>query len=255
MTLSDLSLLGINEVTFTITSLVIDFVFVLVAYLFKAIAIYTMAKRRGVSGRWMAWVPFLNYVVLGRLIGRAVIWGLNLKNVGVWVALTAFVSTLLTELLNFGYYVDMISKILNVTITFENAFVTAWANGTSILFTVTYYVNMVVNLANIFFEVSMIFLIFRLYNPERATLYSFLSIFFDFLFGIFLFTLRYREPVDYAGYMRARYDGNYGGYNTDYRRYDGDKKEENDPFPEFRQIEEKSYTPPESEDKNDDFFN
>ena len=101
----------------------------------------------------------------------------------------------------------------------------------------------------------MIFLIFRLYKPEKATMYSFLSIFFDFLFGVLLFTLRNEEPVDYAGYVRARYDGNFGGYNTDYRRYEPPQtKEEDDPFPEFKQVDDKPFTSNENEDKGDGFF-
>ena len=44
----------------------------LALFVLKGVAIYTMAKRRSFDKLWMAFVPFLNFILLGKIIGKVV---------------------------------------------------------------------------------------------------------------------------------------------------------------------------------------
>lgn len=44
-----------------------SFLFSVAVYVFTALALYTMANRRGISKPWMAWIPVVNVWVLGSL--------------------------------------------------------------------------------------------------------------------------------------------------------------------------------------------
>ena len=45
-------------------------VFGLLAWIFSAVALSAMAKRRFVKGRWLGWFPLLNLILLGRIHDR-----------------------------------------------------------------------------------------------------------------------------------------------------------------------------------------
>ena len=42
----------------------------LALYVLKAVAIFLMAKKCGLKNKWMSFVPYLNFVVLGKLAGH-----------------------------------------------------------------------------------------------------------------------------------------------------------------------------------------
>lgn len=260
----------------SITSLIM----MIVGYVFKGIAVYAMAKRENLKNKWFAWIPFLNYVLIGKLIGKAVVWGVEIKNLGLWVCLTSFFNFLMNALLNAGFYVTLLNEMMNgsAIIKAANPFIEEWLNQSGVLWTVCFYLNSAVNLVYIFMYVSLVFLVFRQYKPERSLLFSILSIFVECLFGIFLFTVRNNEKVNYNDYLRSRannynynnyrrYDGN--GYNNrnDYTVYRGGSDGDDDPFPEFSNNKKSSddngvgyggnsgFDKRNRSDDGDDFFN
>lgn len=54
-------------IQFGIVAAVLLGVFLLLFYLLLSISIYTMAERRGIAGAFCAWIPFLRWIVLGRV--------------------------------------------------------------------------------------------------------------------------------------------------------------------------------------------
>ncbi len=234
------------EVVASIIDLFVTVALAIVGYVFKSIAIYQMAKKRGFKNLWLAFIPFANWILIGQLIGTAIVWGMKFKNVGVFTALTSFISFVMSLLLNFAYYLTAIQVIFNVTITFTSPFMKEIIAQDNAFFMVLTSVSWIIQLANIFFEVSAIHLIFRMYKPERTVLYTILSIFFDFLFGIFLFTIRKNEKTTFEDYLRKQAEArrayynqntyNYNPYNNNNNMNNGtentEKKDEN-PFPEF----------------------
>ena len=223
-------------------SLCVDYGFMIAAYVFKCIALYTMAKKQNLKNIWMCFVPFLNFIIIGKLIGKAVVWGMQVKNIGLVVCILSFVSFVFSLAYSYRTFVDLIYQVPNGQhITFENGFLNFLYNINStskVINVILYYVKFFIDLAEIIFEVSMVFMIFRKYNPQRAMLFSILSIFFESLFGIFLFVSRNNDPVDYSAYRvyERRYYGGYPGNNASGQN-GGDNANvgtpADDPFPEF----------------------
>lgn len=245
MIFSNLSMLTDSTIFYIIT-LFVDGAFMLTAYVFKCIALYVLSNRQRLKNKWMCFVPFLNFIIIGKLIGKSVIWGLQIKNVGVVVCILSLVNFLFSIAYNFK---PMANLIFNVAegqkIIYSNAFLNFLyeINSTSSVINIfLYYVKFFIGIAEIVFEVSMIFLVFRKYNPQRAMLFGILSIFFESLFGIFLFVSRNNDPVDFSSYRvyERRYYGGYPGndYNdANYSSRGGNSPQsndvDNDPFPEF----------------------
>jgi hypothetical protein len=215
-----------------------------------------MAKRRGIKKLYMCFIPFVNFVVLGKLIGRTNIWGLKIKNIGLWLAIISAFTFVTDQLLLVGDYIFVLERVfLGGYIEFSSQIIIDFLNYEGVIYSIISICNMVVSLAELFLEIGLIFTVFRLYKPERATLYSFLSIFLgDLIFGILLFSVRNNNYVTIDDFLRmraeqnrARYGGYYGGYNNSngnntsgnqwgnpYNNNGGQNSyEEKDPFPEF----------------------
>ncbi len=232
---------------------IIGILFTIVCFVFKGLAIYYMAKQKGLKKLWISFVPFLNYYLLGKVLGKAIIWGKPIKNVGLWVAIVSLVQFVLNTLLSVGYY-NAIIEYLGYSVEYTSKFFENWAKGEGWLYTIVSLISMVVDLAYILFHVSIVFLTFRKYNPQRALLFSILSIFIDGLFGILLFVSRKNKPFSYEDYIRMQqrsyygggyYGGAYNPNNQNANQGEAPKKPE-DPFPEFNS----------DNDKNDNnFFN
>lgn len=221
----------------TVIGLFLSIALAVVGYVFKSIAIYQMAKKRKFKNLWLAFIPFANWILIGKLIGTAIVWGMKFKNVGVFTAITSFVSFVISFFLYFNDYASDISTVFHIPVPTIEFLPYEFMILTS--------VSWIIELANIFFEVSAIHLIFRMYKPERTVLYTILSIFFDFLFGIFLFTIRNNEKTTFEDYLRKQAEArrayysqntyNYNPYNNNNMNNgteNTEKKDEN-PFPEF----------------------
>lgn len=223
---------------------VINVLFVIAMFIFKGIAIYTIAGRKGIENRWLAFIPFVNWLLLGKVIGRVKLWGHELKNLGFWVCITSAVDFIFTLIMNYNSYVYLLSNLLHATP------ILPLINTNSITFLAIELLSYVVSLAYIFFEVNIIFATFRIYFPEKALLFSLLSIFLE-IFGVLLFAVRNREEVSYEEYVRRRYASynssrynnggynGYNGYNNGNGGYNGGNNRGNtsngyeNPFPEF----------------------
>jgi hypothetical protein len=235
-------------------------IFWLVGHIFLSISIYYMTKKQGYKKLWLSFIPLVNLIPLGKLLGKTVVWGKTIKNVGVWACIFCAISTVVNFLLNIGYYLSLAQTAFGVTFVITNDFLYSWIMGTNAVAMVISYVSLIFDLGYIFFYVSLVFLTFRLYNPGRAFLYAILSVFIDPLFGIFLFVSRknpryivvHRQPPQggyYGGgyYGGGYYNGNPQNFNNNQNQNQNQKPE--NPFPEFGEGENKST------DTGDDFFN
>ncbi|MBR6737963.1 MAG: hypothetical protein IKL82_06390 [Clostridia bacterium] len=239
----------------------------LFGFIFTAIASFQMAKRRGLKNAWLAFIPFAQWALIGKLAGESNVFGKIIKNAGLFVAIFSGSVFLLETIYNLGYYIDLFARFFDVTITFNSAFIQdfLFTNKYLFIYEIISWLVIVIDIIYIFFEVTVVFQIFRRYRPQSATLYAILSIFFEFTFGIFLFTVRKNNPVNYQDYMRSRYYTNYNRYNgyNPYGTYNGQnannynpqnekKVKEEDPFPEFSNKDD--FTSGSGNDKND-YFN
>ena len=249
----------INAVEGLIISLIVSLLIAFVGFLLKAIAIFIMAKKQGLKNKWFAFVPFLNYVLLGKLIGPIRIFRVKMKNAGLFLAIVSFSLEVVYILLNLGYYKAVLETIFPISISVSTEFARAWFAGEGVLYIFVHIIGYILNIAEIFISISLIFAIFRKYAPEKMFLYGLISVFIDFFFGIALLLVANRTPVDYESYIRKMREQQMNNYNA-YNGYNGyqnpygyrkpqEPKEE--PFPEFSNKESE-----EIKDKsNDEFFN
>ena len=235
-------------------SFITEVIFWLVGHIFLSISIYHMTKKQGYKKLWLSFIPLVNFIPLGKLLGKTVVWGKTIKNVGVWACVFCAISTLVNFVLSIGYYLNLVQTAFGVTFVITNEFLYSWILGTNVVAMVISYVSLIFDLGYIFFYVSLVFLTFRLYNPGRAFLYAILSVFVEPLFGIFLFVSRnnpkhviVRVQPPQGGYYGGGY---YGGYNP--QQPPQNKKPVENPFPEFGDEENKGSN---SSSSSDDFFN
>ena len=100
----------LNSPEFALISFISDIVVWLVGHLFLSFAIFIMCKKQGFKKLWLSFIPFINLIPLGKLVGKTTVWGVKLKNVGFWACITGIVCTLCNFLLDIGYYLSLIEQ-------------------------------------------------------------------------------------------------------------------------------------------------
>ncbi len=233
-------------------SFVTDVIFWLIGHIFLSLSIYYMSKKQGYKNLWLSFIPFINFILLGKIVGKTTVWGVKISNVGFWVCITSAVSVLFTILIDLAYYVYLFEYLFNVTVEVSSEFLYTWLSHENAVWLILFYASGIVDIAQIFFFVSLVFLTFRLYNPQRSFLYAILSVFVEPLFGIFLFVSR-KNPKHVIVRVQPPQGGYYGGgfygtpQNFNQNSQNANKKPEN-PFPEFGEDQKPT-------DTGDDFFN
>ena len=243
----DLELLLMNEVYITTIGNIINFLLLAVSFVFKSIAIYVLSKRNGFKKLYLAFIPFLNFILVGKLIGKIMVFGRPIKNIGVWVCIVSALEFLLGFSTYVGVLEDVLSLVLNASVTINVPLIDKLEQNLSLSYALL-IASLVVSIVKIFFNVSMMFALFRKYVPQKYFLYGILSVFFDFMFGFLLFSLRKKEPMTQEDYYRemARRRGYYvyrvnpNDFNNPYNSHNQYNKQstkpsqtEEDPFPEF----------------------
>ena len=233
MTLEELELyLGQEAVQdIKLYSFIISSIITIAVFILKAIAIKTMAKNKGLNKLYLAYIPFFNYILLGKVIGTCFLFRKKVDNIGLLVTIATLTSFVLKTLLELGYYVNSLEEFFGFTISYDNIFVSNWMGRTGTFFTVIWYLYDVLAIIEIVLMASIIFFVFRKFAPERAFIYSLISIFFDFMFGPLLFVIRNKKALTYDDFLRTRVrvvPNTYDNFNKDYG-----KNPNSDPFPEF----------------------
>ena len=173
----------INEELLLLLTLSCSVAVTVVTFVLKGIGLYTIAKRENVKKPYYAFIPFLSFYLLGKIVGGVKIFGYHVKNVGL--------ITMITMLL---YYVT--AAVYDGFMCYENIvglFTTGKLGSVidkygSVWIDVVLSVLMTVSrLVYVVFGIFMIFTFFLYYGGKYQLLFSLLSIFFDPLFGIFVF--------------------------------------------------------------------
>ncbi len=215
-----------------IASYIISSIITIGFFILKAIAIRTLAKNKGLDKLYLAYIPFFNYILLGKVIGMCFLFRKKVNNIGVLVTISTLVCFIVRTLLNLGYYVDNLIDLLGFTgIEYDSVFVSNWMARQGTFYVVIWYLYDILSIIEIILTASIIFFIFRKYVPERAFIYSLVSIFFDFMFGPLLFVIRNKKVSSYDEFLRMRVRPQYNTYEDTYK--ERDKNPEYDPFPEF----------------------
>lgn len=172
--------------------------FLVVSYILQSKGFYTIAKRRGIDKPWMAWIPYANYWIIGRIADD---YCLKVEK-----KQTNHAKKLLGSAIGFGctavlYIICTVIFIVGsgVSVGFNEE---AAAPVLSLLFLV-FIPSVLLFLAagvilNVFFYIAL-YKIFNSCQPSKSVLYLLLSIFVGVVQPFFIFAVRNSDegmPVD-----------------------------------------------------------
>ena len=101
------------------------------AYVFSALAIYTIAQRRGIKNPWLAWIPMVNVWILGSISDqyryvakgevknkRKILLGVNILNfVLTWAAVIKMIVTVVGVIVGETYLTDEMEAIRQILVS------------------------------------------------------------------------------------------------------------------------------------------
>ena len=253
-------------------------------YLLRSFGLYKIAKNRGISKAYLAFIPGVWMFTACKIVGNTNIFGINAEKAAVWLTVIfscAVFLPLISEFLQYFPYIMYYLQGGNLQVLIDgtgsylvtgNDFINLFDTGAiNLIITIISYMSIFLRIAEIFILITVYIALFKMYWPEHYILGSVLS--FLGLFPIIVFAVRNRNAVDYNEYFRQRY---YGAGNTPYggngygqnRTYYGaqngnpynNQPENNDPFDEFSNRPEEPFGEfSDKKDKNDnngndDFF-
>lgn len=149
------------------TSVLVTFIIALLWYIFNAIGFFSVAKRLGIKNYWLAWIPFIQYYLFGKIIGNKV---LGIKHAGILLVCIPLIIVFYPVFipLNITTFLIYLGIIIVFYIYYQAAFN-------------EYY---------------------KIVDPNKAFLYFVLGILFPFLIPIWVLVLT-KEPKDeYDQYYR-----------------------------------------------------
>lgn len=191
-------IMGIMLSVFVI-AFVLSFIIMLACYIFEAIGMYTISKKRGYNKPWLAFIPFANSYLFGAVTDNinAVngkkssfrVWLLVLKIINTVISFAYSVLVLvpmlmfLIDYIDYGYYGGLPEMLIAATVIF--AFI---ISAVSITYTILIYIAL--------------HKIFSCYSRKNAVMFTVLNI----LFGIapfILFAIRNNRPLTNAEYLNS----------------------------------------------------
>ena len=151
----------------------------LAIYVFTALALYTMARRRGIAAPWLAWIPVANLWLLGSLSDqyRYLTWGQVKHKRVVLLVLEIVTGALSGALVGCAVWVFAANGSTASLVTLLAAVLLT--GGTAIALGVV--------------KLMALYDVYASCDPRNAALYLVLSVFFRFLKPVFLFVSRNLE--------------------------------------------------------------
>ena len=150
--------------------------FSIAIYVFTALSLYTVAKRRGIAAPWLAWVPVAGLWVLGSLSDRYLTQG-QIRHKRISLLVWTGASWVLTG----GIVVGTIAAIAGASV---GAILTVLCLALAVACAAIVYVVL---------YFMALYDVYASCDPQNAALYLVLSVFFRFLVPVFLFLSRNLE--------------------------------------------------------------
>lgn len=158
----------------------------IVSYVFHALSLYTISKRRGIRNPWLAWLPVGNMWILGSISDQYnyVVKGKIRNRRKILIGLMIAVYVLI-----FLFYVSMIALIVLVV---GDPSMTAGIGNVLLLLLVALALIVVSIVAAVYQYIAM-YDLFRSCEPDNAVLYLVLSILFGIVCPVFFFVCRKKD--------------------------------------------------------------
>ncbi|WP_195268329.1 hypothetical protein [Eubacterium sp. 1001713B170207_170306_E7] len=139
--------------------LVVLLIIGIVLYIFSSISLYTMAKGRGMSKPWLAWIPIANSYLMGKLINEKVA---------------------------FGSFVIPYAHVLLPVLPLVCGFLTRIP-----------YMGWLFLIVSLVYSYGALYRLYKMYKPQDAVLYLVLSIIFAVTQPFFMFSMRKNKEEEY----------------------------------------------------------
>ena len=177
-------------------------------FILQGVGLYTMAKRRNMRRKYLAFIPFANIYYLGKIVGECGFFGHRMKNAGLYAMIAQILSLIFSCAYIFAecYFYITYGEPVGVNemgtpcwLGLTETDATLWEvyNVTNALYLI---VSLVVNLLMIVLMMGL----YKKYAPGRYMLLTMLTLFVPAARYITIFVIRKREPFDYDAYIRAR---------------------------------------------------
>ncbi|MBQ7770794.1 MAG: hypothetical protein IJ284_03565 [Clostridia bacterium] len=234
----------------------------LIVFLLQGLALYCMAKKRKLRYKGLAFVPFANILLMGRLAGDTTFFGQRIKRAGLY----AMIAQIIVTVLVCSYILSDIYLHQSGCIRYEavddalEQFRVHWNEGTrfqkflfNYTYDVVYLLHMILGLASEILMLMLLSSLYKKYAPDSYVWMTVLTLFVPLASCVILLVLRNRKAVDYQAYMRAKheaymrrnqqyygqggynpYGGSpYGGYQQGYGQQSAPQNKPEEPFSEF----------------------
>ena len=229
----------------TISAIVVALVLAL--YVLRSIGVFVLAKKQGIKCAFLAWIPFVWLYPVCKIIGKIRTFGSTFSKLALAFTIIFALAEILTLTYNVLVYYPLIgnvllggkqvyiadgtqeaysyfTSVLNLQeywtggIFYDATFVWPYSAQTdhaiSVFSNVVYYVSFILDIASVVITINVYIALFRKFWPQHFILASILSFFG--LFPIFVFVIRNKKEINYAEYMRSRYQAHYSVYGNPY---------------------------------------
>ncbi len=257
----------------------------IVMFILQGFGLNKMGKKRGIAGRWMAFVPFLNYIYMGRLVGECNMFGHKVKKTGVFVMIAQIaVSLFCVALLVVKSYLFLVGgepSLVDGVMVWDSVNISPNAEyfyriGAGYALGISIY--SILELVYKLLFLILIMNLFKKYSPKNYTWLALLGILVTSSRFIMIFYLRNRDEVNWDEYVRQRreafarqyqqmygntpYGTPYGGasqngnpygsgtpYDSSNAGRSASQSREEEPFAEFNQPKDGEEEKPETKDE------
>lgn len=232
-----------------------EIVLYLVNYFFLAFGLFVMAKKRNLKNTWLAFIPFGQIFLMGKLIASLEIANVKMKHMGLIamiVQIAAFGLFLARDILSLPVLTAVISEDFSLSgyAAFADA---ALSLDSSLAYKVVSYAYYFIGGAWNLFWYFLLFLVFSNYAPRSRFLFLVISVLVESFVGfsagaLIVFIIRNNSCEEYREYLKMKMHAMYGGGNP----YDYDGGEYKDPYDlsksdkDGKASDDKNQTPPDS---------
>ncbi len=198
-------------------------------FVLQGLALYTMAKKRGLAHKGWAFIPFVNILLMGRLAGQTTFFGQKIKRAGLYAMIAQIIATAITLLYIVAeihlHYKGCIAYVktddaLEPFRAYWNETVKAGRYERFLYGYYDTYAHLLNMIFGLMFEILMLIILmslFKKYNPEGYIWMTVVVLIVPISRCVLLFVYRNRRAVDYQAYMRAKQEA----YMRRYQQYYG----------------------------------
>ena len=213
---------------------------VVALHVLMALGLTSVARRQNIRLWGLAWVPFANYYIMGKITGGSNLFGWKVKNLGVIVMILEFVQFAMMGVALGLYYSESVSMFfagqeIYFGMSSGGMLIPVTATGGELLneyasvYSVLNLISGFVSLISLFFSISLLLDYFERLVPESYWWYTLIAVFLE-LTGLMVFLCRKKDPVNFKEYMQNKYRRNFYGGANPYTQAPPD-----DPYREFAQ--------------------